>query len=284
MGNNQTHQPYQNEKPSNPIKQKSYSSKFDSIFNKFETEFNILKYLEIREFQQILLNFKSFSSETEANASEKKEFLTEIDDVFFKVFIENKLLNHFLIFNQISNNDKKISIISQFYSNFFSILQKNYSYYNKKISDHKYDSDNKKSIRKICLLAYAFLYTKGETYEKYEYLYHLLCDENGEISKTDDFEDFFFFLFIVPSNVFIYSIYSLGEEYNEFSINQDVFQQIYDSFEVKDSKALAEKFFSVMFLEKQSLSQQEFLNKLVNNDWIFSPAGIRKTLEDNNIN
>ena len=142
MGNSQTHQPYQNEKPSNQIKQKSYKSKYDSIFNKFETDLNILKYLEIREFQQILLNFKSFASQTELNASERKEYLTEIDDVFFGIFIESRLLNHFLINSQIANNEKTVNVIKQFYNNFFSILQKNYSYYNKKISDHKYESDN----------------------------------------------------------------------------------------------------------------------------------------------
>ena len=58
MGNKSTHLPYPVEEKKE-IKLKPYQSKEDKVFKKFETEFNLLKYLEIKDFQQILYNFTS---------------------------------------------------------------------------------------------------------------------------------------------------------------------------------------------------------------------------------
>ena len=114
------------------------------------------------------------------------------------------------------------------------------------------------------------------------FLFNILSDEVGEIIKSNDLVDFFFYLFVIPSNVLIISIFTLGTEFEDFAIEEDKFKEVYDSYEVKDSKALVDKFINDMFADGEALNQDKFYKVVLANDWIFTPSGIRKQLEDNN--
>ena len=281
MGNKSSHSQYPVEqKPE--IRVNSYQSKNDSLFTKFEKELNFLRLLEIKDFQQILYNFACTKQEEESSNRREKEFNYEITDTLFSVFVDKKIINHFLVYPQISANDKNINIVKQFYCHVFKFLEKDFKHYNKKISDHTVEITNKGAIRKICLLAFAFLYCKNDYFDKFMFLFNILSDEVGEIIKSNDLVDFFFYLFVIPSNVLIISIFTLGTEFEDFAIEEDKFKEVYDSYEVKDSKALVDKFINDMFADGEALNQDKFYKVVLANDWIFTPSGIRKQLEDNN--
>lgn len=283
MGNNNQHVSLPNEKRES-IKIVSYQSKHDDIFQKFETYYNLFRYLELKDFQQILYNFNCTSQENSSLGTEK-EFNFEIDEVMFNIFIDKKIINHFLINPQIINNEKLVNISKQFYRIIYTNLQKNQSFYIKNISSigiKSNDVQNKKAIRKIVLLAFAFLYCKAEINEKLLFVYNLFADENGDVSQTSDLQEFLFFLLIIPSNAFIYTIYNLGQEYAEYAILEDKYSEIYKSFEVKDSKYVLNLFLNDMFSSNQKYDFDEFKKKFIEKSWIFTPNGIRKYLEDNN--
>lgn len=278
-----THKPYTNEK--DVLYQiNSYSAKTDSYFTKFEKEYNLLKYIEIREFQQLLYNFDCTVQERNDQGSERKEYDFEMTETMWNVFTDKKIIKHFLVYPQICDSDKKINISKQFYNSIFNFLYKNFKHYNKKISKTETKTENKSAVKKLLFLSLVFLYCRHESlYSKVLFLFNLFADENEKISRTHSFETYLFFLLLFPSNILIFTIYTLGQEFEELSLKQEDFQQIYDAFQVADCERLMNSTLDAFFKNKESLSLEEFSLKLKDNDWILTPSGIRKKLEDTNI-
>jgi len=255
---------------------KKYSSKYDKEFTKFETEYNFFQYLDIKDFQQLLYNFTC--TEQEKIEKRNKEYNFEVSETMFSVFVSKKIINHFLIYPHIANDEKKINVVKAFLNNVFTILRKNTSQYNK-LNGKKTEN---KTIKKLCLLSYGFVFCKEDHFNKIQFLFYLLSDEDEMLKFSDDLIEFLFFVFLIPSNVLIFSIYSLGKEFEEFAIEDEYFAEIYNACELKDAKFLAKKVVEELFKEKSQLDFDDFYKKIILEDWVFSTHGIRKKLEDNN--
>lgn len=255
---------------------KKYSSKYDKEFSKFESEFNFFKFLDIKDFQQLLYNFTC--TEQERIEKRNKEYNFEVSETMFSVFVNKKIINHFLINPHIANDEKKINIAKAFLNNVFTILRKSTAQYNK-LNGKKTEN---KTIKKLSLLSYGFVFCKEDHFNKIQFLFYLLSDEEEMLKFSDDLVEFLFFVFLIASNVLIFSIYTLGKEFEEFAIEDEYFAEIYNACELKDAKFLANKVIEGLFKEKNQLDFDDFYKIIILEDWLFTTQGIRKKLEDNN--
>lgn len=263
------------------LKIKSYSSKADHICKEFESSLNLLQFLDVNEFEQLLYNFACTYQEKN-DKGDGNEFDFEVTRNMYSIFVQKKIINHFLVFPNIANDEKLIEINKQFNNLLFEYLLKDFKFYNKKIVNQTERAINDEAVKKSCLLALGFLYCRSTPYIKALFLFNLYSDENDLLKKVSSFHLFVTFLFLIPSNIMIVSIFKLGEEYEKFAVSPEKFKEIYDAYEVKDSIRLIDSLFAQLFADKPELTFDEFLNKLLKNDWIFTPSGIRKRLEETN--
>jgi hypothetical protein len=280
------HNPYPEEKDQVFIT-KPYSTEYDSLFKYYENDLNLLKYLELLEFQQVLYNFNSSKDEVYnfSNPVVNNEYDYNIGKIMFTVFVDKKIVNHFLVFPNIADDEKLLKRSIAFYSLIFDNIYKNYKYYLKKLSRDEGQKAQNDKIKKLCLLSLAFVYCRAKSnFYKVLFIYNLFANDKKEIVNTGDLEIFFFFVLLFPSNIYLKTMNDLGEEFEELKINEDLFLKIYETFEVKDSKRLLDLTFEKIFQGQQSVDFNTFVSNIQKVDWIFSPAGIRKALKDNNDN
>lgn len=263
------------------LKIKSYSSKADGICKEFENSLNLLQYLDVNEYEQLLYNFACTYQEKN-DKGDGNEFDFEVTRNMYSIFVQKKIINHFLVFPNIANEEKLIDVNKQFSNLLFEYLLKDFKFYNKKVVNQSEKAVNDDAIKKSCLLALGFLYCRSTPYIKAQFLFNLYSDENDLLKKVSSLHLFITFLFLIPSNIMLVSIFKLGEEYEKYAIAQEKFQEVYDAYEVKDSIRLIDSLFADLFAEKPELTFDDFLNKLIKNDWIFTPSGIRKKLEETN--
>ena len=110
----------------------------------------------------------------------------------------------------------------------------------------------------------------------------MFATENKQIEYSDDLDLFLLFVLLTPSNIYLKTMADLGEEFEDLVIEEGVFIEIYEMFEVKDSKALVDLILEKLFSSKKMLSEEEFVDAFVLNDWILSPSGIRNMLNITN--
>lgn len=278
------HSPYPEEKNQTFIT-KPYSTEYDSLFKLYENDLNLLKYIELLEFQQVLYNFNSSKEEVYdfSKPEVNNEYNFNIGKIMFSVFIDKKIVNHFLVFPNIANDEKVLKRSIAFYNLMFDNIYKNYKYYIKKLSREEGQKIQNDKIKKLILLSFAFVYCRVKSnYHKVLFLYNLFANEKKEIVNSSDLDLFVFFVLLFPSNIYLKTINDLGEEFEELKLNEDAFLKCYETFEVKDSKRLLDLVFDKLFQGAQSIEFDKFVINIQSIDWIFTPSGIRKALKDNN--
>lgn len=284
MGNKQSdHKAYPEENTINfPIKDYSYEK--DSLFKYFENDLNLLKYIDIFEFQQILYNYSSTKEERQESSDEVNiEYNYQMSEIMFGVFIEKKIVNHFLVYPYIANDNQIIQNSEAFYTKMFDFIYKNYKNYIKKLAREEGSKYQKNKISKLCLLSLAFNYCRAKSpYHRLLFVFNLFADENNKIFNTQDFEIFILFVLLFPSNIFVVTMWEFGKEYEAYKIKDELFYSIYDTFEVSDSKRLCDKVLEKIFVGKESLNFLEFKDNILSVDWLFSLSGIRENLRLNN--
>lgn len=280
------HSPYPEEKDQVFII-KPYSTEYDSIFKYYETDLNLLRYVELLEFQQVLYNFNSAKEEVYdfSKPVVNNEYDFNIGKIMFTVFVDKKIVNHFLVFPNIANDEAILKRSIAFYNLMFDNIYKNYKYYLKKIAREEGQKTQNDKIKKLCLLSLAFVYCRAKSnFHKVLFIYNLFANDKKEIANSGDLETFLFFVLLFPSNIYLKTINDLGEEFEELKINEDVFLKSYEAFEVKDSKRLLDIVFDKLFQGNQAVEFNSFVTNIQKIDWIFTPSGIRKALKENNDN
>ena len=75
----------------------NYSALNDNYFSRIESDINYFKFLQLYEFMQILSSFKSSSDEEDVTTN--PSLYDEISEYKFPIFIELKILKHFLVYS-----------------------------------------------------------------------------------------------------------------------------------------------------------------------------------------
>ena len=279
------HKPY-NQHTLRELNTKSYSSKHDNLFKFYEKDLNLLKFIELKDFQQLLYNFASTKEErNEGKSNVSYEYNYEMPKIMFQVFFDRKILHHFLVFEKICDNPVLINKATSFYVKMFDNFYKNYKYYLKKLTRNteKDKQANKDQVKKLILLSLAFNYCHCDcSYTKILFIFNMFATENKQIEYSDDLDLFLLFVLLTPSNIYLKTMADLGEEFEDLIIEEGVFIEIYEMFEVKDSKALVDLMLEKLFFSKKMLSEEEFVEAFILNDWILSPSGIRNMLNITN--
>ena len=243
-----------------------YSSRWDLDLRPIEERINILKTFPFLEYSYLLMNHKTgYSNSTNKLMSE------EISQISFKNFIDNKIKNHYLLENEIDDNDFHI---------FSNYIQKFYKYLLEFLRFVSNDEEIN-NIRKIDLIPLGLLYSLCHSSIKIDFLFALFSNEEGYIENSREFKIFIYLTLAVPGAILYYSVSDIVDLYINSVKLCDV--SLIDASEKGDIRELMKKVVKQIFGSEMKLNKEQFCSKLLEINWILSPKGIRMKLDENNI-
>ena len=274
--------------PSNEreISVQKYHSANDSFFDDIETKYNILTYVQLIEYINLLDNYTldtatiPFEGELKTNFSSKDSFLNYIMSVDeFQSFIENKLLKITEIYELSGKNELMVSTFKAAFREIYSSLEL-------KLNQHYGEKTNDR-ITKKTLVPLGVIFCISNVVGKLKLIFDLYKDENDNFVKSSDFNDYLLTSFLICSYCMISARRKISStNHNIPEMTKEELIKCLGVCELKDCQNLV-NVFNNTFFNKDSFNWIEFKEKFENKEkgfqWILSPRGIRKKLEENNI-
>ena len=274
--------------PSNEreISVQKYHSTNDSFFDDIETKYNILTYVQLIEYINLLDNYTldtatiPFEGELKTNFSSKDSFLNYIMSVDeFQSFIENKLLKITEIYELSGKNELMVSTFKAAFREIYSSLEL-------KLNQHYGEKTNDR-ITKKTLVPLGVIFCISNVVGKLKLIFDLYKDENDNFVKSSDFNDYLLTSFLICSYCMISARRKISStNHNIPEMTKEELIKCLGVCELKDCQNLV-NVFNNTFFNIDSFNWIEFKEKFENKDkgfqWILSPRGIRKKLEENNI-
>lgn len=275
----------------------NYKSKGDEEFQIIEQKYNYLTKINFIDYLHSLINFSNENSTVEDDYENEtiqhsmtEKFYNEIFPIeMFQSFIENKILKHRSISDDVKLN-KKMSDI------FKKIIQISYKSLEYKLAQNL--RENTKSdninlniiIKKHNLITYGILYCQEKNITKVELLYNLFKSDNNLLKFSEQFSEFILSLFILASYA-ILDVRNKISNYEEIEkIEIEKLKELIDVSELNDCVKLVDYTNKLIFGNdlKDTLTFEQFKDKFCEKDinksinfLLFSP-GIRFMLEKNN--
>jgi hypothetical protein len=266
---------------------KDYSSPNDEPLSVIETTHNFFSFVQLVEYINLLEQFTIESSTIPSDAemrtkfSSKDEFLNqEISTDEFQSFIENKIFTLSDLYELTGNNQKIASIFKQICIEIYRSLDL-------KLRQHYNNDDSPIIIKKKNLLPLGILFCTCNNVEKIKFVFDIFKNENEEICKSKELNDYLLSLFLTGSYCLISARNKIGNNNVEIDkIPKDVLLKLVNVSELKDCENLVD-YFNNNFFIKESYNWEDFKGKFEDLEngfgWIFSSKGIRRHLEDNNV-
>lgn len=263
-----------------------YHSSNDSFFDEIETKYNILTYIQLAEYINLLENYSldtatlPFDGKMKLEFSSKDPFLTYIMSVDeFQSFIENKLLKISQIYELSGKNEVMINTFKAAFREIYNSLEM-------KLSQHFGEKTNDR-ITKKTLIPFGILFSISNVVGKIKLIFDLYKDENENFVKSDDFDLFLLTSFLICSYCMISARRKISStNHNIPEMSKEDLIKCLGVCELKDCQNLV-KVFNDTFFDKDSYTWMEFKEKFENKEkgfqWILSSRGIRKKLEENNV-
>ena len=263
-----------------------YHSSNDAFFDDLETKYNILTYIQLIEYINLLENYTletatiPFDGKLKTEFSSKDAFLNYVMSVDeFQSFIENKLLKISEVYELSGKNELMISTFKAAFREIYNSLElKLNQHFGEKTTDR---------ITKKSLIPLGILFSISNILGKLKLLFDLFKDENGNFVKSSDFNDYLLNSFLISSYCMVSArrkISATNQNLPEMS-KEDLIKCL-GVCELKDCQNLV-NVFNNTFFEKDSYNWIEFKEKFENKEngfqWILCPKGIRKKLEENNV-
>ena len=271
---------------SREISVQKFHSTNDSFFNDIETKYNILTYVQLIEYINLLENYTldtatiPFDGEMKTNFSSKDSFLNYIMSVDeFQSFIENKLLKITEIYELSGKNELMVSTFKAAFREIYSSLEL-------KLNQHYGEKSNDR-ITKKTLIPLGVIFSISNVVGKIKLIFDLYKDENGNFVKSSDFNDYLLSSFLICSYCMISARRKISStNHNIPEMTKEELIKCLGVCELKDCQNLV-NVFNTTFFDKDSFNWIEFKEKFENKDkgfqWILSSRGIRKKLEENNV-
>ena len=266
---------------------KDYSSPNDEPLSVIETKHNFFSFVQLVEYINLLEQFTIESSTIPSDAemrtkfSSKDEFLNqEISTDEFQSFIENKIFTLSDLYELTGNNQKIASIFKQICIEIYRSLDL-------KLRQHYNNDDSPIIIKKKNLLPLGILFCTCNNVEKIKFVFDIFKNENEEICKSEELNDYLLSLFLTGSYCLISARNKIGNNNVEIDkIPKDILLKLVNVSELKDCENLV-NYFNNNFFIKESYNWEDFKGKFEDLEngfgWIFSSKGIRRHLEDNNV-
>ena len=263
-----------------------YHSTNDSFFDEIETKYNILTYIQLAEYVNLLENYSietatlPFDGKMKLEFSSKDPFLTYIMSVDeFQSFIENKLLKISQIYELSGKNEVMINTFKAAFREIYNSLEM-------KLNQHFGEKTNDR-ITKKTLIPFGTLFSISNVVGKIKLIFDLFKDENENFSKSEDFDLFLLTSFLICSYCMISARRKISAtNHNIPEMSKEDLIKCLGVCELKDCQNLV-NVFNDTFFDKDSYNWMEFKEKFENKEkgfqWILSSRGIRKKLEENNV-
>ena len=272
-----------NEKEISVVK---YHSSNDSFYDDIEIKYNILTYIQLIEYINVLEHYSietatlPFEGKMKREFSYKDNFLNYIMSVDeFQSFIENKLLAIPAIYELAGNNELMVSTFKAAFKEIYNSLEmKLNQHYNEK----KIDRITKKTI-----IPLGVIFCISNVLGKIKLIFDLFKNEDGEFAKSDELDKFLLASFLISSYCMVSARRKISST-NRYipEITKEELIKCLEVCELKDCQNLL-KVFNMTFFEKDSYNWIEFKSKFENKEkgfqWILSSRGIRSKLEENNV-
>jgi hypothetical protein len=272
-----------------------YTSSSDEYFTLVEKDFNLIVYIQLLEYMNLLEAFSietatvPFEGKYRHDFSSKDPFLDNIiHQGEFQSFIENKLFN---INEIVELYGEDIQTLALFKDCFLKI----YSALNLRLNSFLGNTNkNEEIITKLNLVAIGILFCRGKNISKIKLFFDLFKNENGVFIKSEKLNNYLISSFFIASYCLV-SVRAFidNEEKGLPKISNNLTQTLLDKkgLSQKNCEILLKYFNDKFFGEKEGLNWDEFKQKFSSDNkqenesfgWIFSTSGIRSKLEDKNI-
>ena len=272
-----------NEREISPIR---FTSPNDSFFEDIETKYNVFTYIQLVEFLNLLENYSietatlTFTGKMRTDFSKNDQFLSATMNVDeFQSFLENKIFKTSEINALSENNEEMLSRFKTAFIEIFGSLEL-------KLNQH-YSQNNGETITKKTLIPIGVIFCISSIVGKIKLIFDLYKNDNNMFVKSDDFDKYLISSFLICSYCMISSRRKVSNSHSNVPKmnNSDMIKCLKVS-ELKDSQNLV-KVFNETFFDKEELSWSEFRDKFEDKEnsfqWILSPKGIRKKLEEHNV-
>ena len=273
-----------------------YKSKADEVYDLQETKYNYFQKINFADFLYSLVQYSAENATLEDDYSKINLDFSMNDPFFsetfstdsFQLFLENKILKHKSILEEVLENEQ-VSII--FKETFLTVnnglgLKLSQNEQSKGVEE----VDKNTIVKKGNALAYGILYCGGPNYVKVRALFNIF-KENDKIKTSDNFSNFLLSVFIIAS----YGMASARNKLSKFEeiggIDKEQLKKLLDTSELKDSQNLVTVTNGLIFGPdlSSSLSYEEF-RQLFENDskkrslfFLLNPSGVRYMLQKNNV-
>jgi hypothetical protein len=265
---------------------KDYSSENDQPLILIESKQNFFNFVQLVEYVNLLDQFTIESSTVRSEStfrtkfSSKDEFLTkEISLEEFQSFIENKIFKLDELYELSGNNEKSASLFKQIFIEIYKALEL-------KLRQH-YNDDSPIIVKKRNLIPIGILFCSCNNVEKIKLMFDLFKNDNNEITKSEDLDDYMISLFLTGSYCLISARNKIGNSFPDIEkLSKENLMKLINVAELKDCQNLLTVFNNTFFV-KESYNWEDFKGKFEDLEngfgWIFSSKGIRRKLEENNV-
>lgn len=267
--------------PNEPdISAQKYVSEKDDFYEEVEKTNNVLTYVRLIDYMNLLENFTletatvTFAGKFKTQFSRKDAFLSQemnVDE--FQSFIENKLYQINEIKDLKGNNETMMTNFKQIARNIFEGLQL------KLRQTYNNNNNDPYIMTKKILIPLGVIFCISNIIGKVKLIFDLFKNETNKFTKSEELNLYLITSFLTCSYCMVNAKYKFDGK------NTDDLKDRLKVSELKDSKNLV-KVFNEKFFDKEELSWEEFKEKFKKDggfQWLLSAKGIRKLLEENNV-
>ena len=261
-----------------------YKSNYDFLFEELEHKYNILGHIQLIDYVNLLNNYEPETATLNLTGVMKKDYshhdysLSYVMTVdIFQNFIENKLYKTSEIIQLSEKKELMLSTFTEVCREIFNSLEL-------KLNQHYEEKRNDRITKKI-LISLGVLYCKSDVIGKIKLIYDLFKNDKDKFVKSEDFEKYLISSFLICS----YCMLSVRKKIIRANkkipeMKEEDFINCLKVCQLKISLNLL-KIFNENFFDKDEFDWNEFKNKFNQKEngfqWILSPKGIRKMLEEN---
>jgi len=264
-----------------------FTSPNDSYFEEIETQYNVLTYVQLVDYINLLENFSienatiPFSGKMRTEFSGKDAFLNQsisIDE--FQSFIENKIFKINEIYELSGKNELMMSTFKAAFREIYSSLEL-------KLNQHFNNKSSGNVITKKMLIPLGVIFCTCNIVGKIKLIFDLFKNEQNKFVKSDELNIYLISSFLICSYCMVSARKKIkNTNPNIKGMTKDDLIKCLRVSELKDSQNLVQVF-NESFFDKDELTWEEFRQKFEKNDpgfqWLLSPKGIRKKLEENDV-
>lgn len=261
-----------------------YKSNYDFLFEELEHKYNILGHIQLIDYVNLLNNYEPETATLNLTGVMKKDYshhdysLSYVMTVdIFQNFIENKLYKTSEIIQLSEKKELMLSTFTEVCREIFNSLEL-------KLNQHYEEKRNDRITKKI-LISLGVLYCKSDVIGKIKLIYDLFKNDKDKFVKSEDFEKYLISSFLICS----YCMLSVRKKIIRANkkipeMKEEDFINCLKVCQLKISQNLL-KIFNENFFDNDEFDWNEFKSKFNQKEngfqWILSPKGIRKMLEEN---